>query len=97
MTTLSQPYELRDYQQELFDKVFNSWGAGFRRLLLQLPTGRGKTVLIGVKVAKLHSSATQRLEVLTHRSFRKIFLNWLQNPKKQPFTGKFFCKKGLKC
>lgn len=47
MTILSEPsYELRDYQQDLTQKIFAGWSAGFRRVLAQLPTGGGKTVVI---------------------------------------------------
>lgn len=45
MNTLAQHYQLRDYQQELLQKIFVQWGAGDRRLLVGLPTGAGKTVL----------------------------------------------------
>ncbi len=66
MTTLSQPYSLRDYQQELFDKVFASWGAGARRLLAQLPTGGGKTVLVAA-IAHQFTRRGEKVLFLAHR------------------------------
>lgn len=38
---------LRDYQQDSVDKVYQAWAAGFRVVLLVLPTGGGKTVCMG--------------------------------------------------
>jgi len=38
-------YPLRDYQQSLIQQVFSHWCRGEKRLLLQLPTGAGKTVI----------------------------------------------------
>jgi len=37
-------YKPRDYQIDLIDRIFQAWQAN-RRLMLQLPTGGGKTVL----------------------------------------------------
>lgn len=65
-TTLSHAYSLRDYQQELFDKVFNSWGAGARRLLAQLPTGGGKTVIVAA-IADQFTRRGEGVLFLAHR------------------------------
>lgn len=37
---------LRNFQQVLFDKVFQSWSAGRRKLMPVAPTGSGKTVIV---------------------------------------------------
>ncbi len=36
---------LRPYQQEKKEEIFNAWDAGYNNVLLQLPTGGGKTKL----------------------------------------------------
>ena len=37
--------ELRPYQQEAMDSVFNEWEEGKQKTLLVLPTGCGKTIV----------------------------------------------------
>ena len=37
--------ELRPYQQEAKDSVFNEWEEGKQKTLLVLPTGCGKTIV----------------------------------------------------
>ena len=36
---------LRDYQQDLVSKTFTAWSCGIRKVLLQLSTGGGKTII----------------------------------------------------
>ena len=43
--------ELRPYQSEAKDKIFESWDSGVKRTLLVLPTGCGKTIVFS-KVAE---------------------------------------------
>lgn len=38
---------LRDYQQRQHDQVFQHWHNGHRSVMIQLPTGGGKTVIMG--------------------------------------------------
>ena len=38
---------LRDYQQRQHDEVYQNWSAGHRSVMIQLPTGGGKTVIMG--------------------------------------------------
>lgn len=38
---------LRDYQQRQHDELFQQWDAGNRSVMIQLPTGGGKTVIMG--------------------------------------------------
>lgn len=65
MTTLAQ-YSLRDYQQELVEKIISQWGAGNRRLLMGLPTGAGKTVLFSA-VAEQFIRRGEGVLILAHR------------------------------
>ena len=67
MTILSEPsYELRDYQQDLTQKIFAGWSAGSRRVLAQLPTGGGKTVVIGA-IAQQFTQRGEKVLFLAHR------------------------------
>lgn len=67
MTTLSQAsYELRDYQQDLTQKIFARWSAGSRRVLAQLPTGGGKTVVISA-IAQQFTQRGEKVLFLAHR------------------------------
>lgn len=67
MTTLSQlSYELRDYQQNLTQKIFARWSAGSRRVLAQLPTGGGKTVVISA-IAQQFTQRGEKVLFLAHR------------------------------
>jgi superfamily II DNA or RNA helicase len=36
--------QLRDYQEEIIDKVRKEFARGKKRVCLQLPTGAGKTI-----------------------------------------------------
>lgn len=57
--------EIRDYQQKLIDDIGNAFGAGHRRVMAQLATGGGKTVIFawiaGHAVAK-----GKRVLILAH-------------------------------
>lgn len=66
MKTLTQTYNLRDYQQELLQKIFAAWSAGDRRLLMQLPTGGGKTLVLA-SVAQLFTQRGEGVLILAHR------------------------------
>lgn len=65
-TLLQTTYQLRDYQQELIEKVFSQWRAGHRRLLMQLPTGAGKTVVFSA-VSRQFTQRGEGVLVLAHR------------------------------
>ena len=58
--------KLRDYQQELLVKVFEAFNH-YRRVMLQLPTGGGKTVLFSAIANELISLGYKVL-VLAHRT-----------------------------
>lgn len=67
MSTLSQTsYRLRDYQQALVADVLACWQAGQRRVMMQLPTGGGKTVIFSAIAAQFTARGEGAL-VVAHR------------------------------
>lgn len=65
-TTAKLAYKLRDYQTELIQKVMSSWARGHRRVMLQLPTGGGKTVVFSM-IAHEFLNRDMGVLVLAHR------------------------------
>ncbi|MDC0831889.1 DEAD/DEAH box helicase [Geitlerinema sp. CS-897] len=64
---MSLRYSLRDYQSILVQQVFKEWTTGrSRRVLLQLPTGAGKTVVFS-SIAQQFTDRKQPVLVLAHR------------------------------
>ncbi len=63
---LASTYQLRDYQKDLVQQVFKSWAAGHRRLMLQLPTGGGKTIIFS-EIARSFLNQGMGVLVLAHR------------------------------
>jgi superfamily II DNA or RNA helicase len=59
-------YQLRPYQSDLLDRLSQSSKAGMRRVMLQLPTGGGKTVVFSHLVQTFAASGKTVL-VLAHR------------------------------
>lgn len=59
-------YQLRDYQTNLINQVFASWAKGSRKVLAQLPTGGGKTVIFSA-IAKEFLKRGEGVLVLAHR------------------------------
>ncbi len=59
---------LRDYQQEIVNKLRDSIRAGNRVIMIQLPTGGGKTA-IGSYLSKRFIHAGGRQQVFLHRDF----------------------------
>lgn len=57
---------LREYQTELISKIYQSWERGNRKVLAQLPTGGGKTIIISAIVQTSLKSDLKCL-VLAHR------------------------------
>ena len=45
--------ELRDYQNEMLDRLQRTWREGKRSVMVQMPTGTGKTVLLGAVIKGL--------------------------------------------
>lgn len=58
--------ELRPYQQEAKDHIFEEWNKGIKRTLLVLPTGCGKTIVFA-KVAEECVRRGDRVLILAHR------------------------------
>jgi superfamily II DNA or RNA helicase len=58
--------ELRDYQQDAVDSVFNSW-QNFDRVLGVAPTGAGKTIIFAEGAARGLASDGGRTLILAHR------------------------------
>jgi superfamily II DNA or RNA helicase len=58
--------ELRPYQTEGIQKIFNSWKSGKRSILFQMPTGTGKTVLFS-QIVKLGFVNNRRILIVVHR------------------------------
>lgn len=58
--------ELRPYQQEAKDAVFEQWDNGIRKTLLVLPTGCGKTIVFA-KITEDCVRKGERVLILAHR------------------------------
>jgi len=59
-------YKLRDYQQELEDEIFKLWAIGTRCIMVQLPTGGGKTKTFG-SITHKQLDIGWRVLVIAHR------------------------------
>ncbi|AYD82048.1 helicase [Mycobacterium phage Saguaro] len=66
MTTTIEPRELRDYQVAAADAVEHQWADGKRRTGVVLPTGSGKSTVIG-EVARRAYYRDQTVLCLAHR------------------------------
>lgn len=64
--TQSQQVTLRAYQQDLFDRIFHEWIVGSQRVLAQLPTGGGKTIVLAA-IAAVFVSKGESVLALAHR------------------------------
>lgn len=58
---------LRDYQRESKDAVWNAWGRGVQRPAVVLPTGSGKTVIFSHMIDHYLEAWPYRVVVLVHR------------------------------
>lgn len=58
--------ELRPYQEEAKNAIFEQWDAGVKRTLLVLPTGTGKTIVFA-KVTEDCVRKGERVLILAHR------------------------------
>ncbi|MBL1203131.1 MAG: DEAD/DEAH box helicase [Nostoc sp. GBBB01] len=57
---------LRDYQQDLVSKTFTAWSCGIRKVLLQLSTGGGKTIIFAA-IASEFIAQGEGVLVVAHR------------------------------
>ena len=58
--------QLRPYQAQAKDAVLSEWNKGYRKTLLVLPTGTGKTVVFS-KVVENQVNQGGRALILAHR------------------------------
>ena len=58
--------ELRPYQKEARAAVFEQWEQGFKKTLVVLPTGCGKTIVFA-KITEDCVRKGQRVLILAHR------------------------------
>lgn len=58
--------ELRPYQKEAHDSIFEEWNKGVQKTLLVLPTGCGKTIVFA-EVAKNCVKSGDRVLIMAHR------------------------------
>lgn len=56
--------ELRDYQHEMKHRLYEKWWGGSRSVMVQMPTGTGKTFLMA---AVVRENAADGVLVVTHR------------------------------
>lgn len=59
-------FQLRPYQSDLISKIYASWESGHRKILAQLSTGGGKTIVLSSIVKQSVESGAKCL-VLAHR------------------------------
>ncbi|MBD2459372.1 DEAD/DEAH box helicase [Nostoc sp. FACHB-87] len=59
-------FSLRDYQQDLVSKTFAAWNSGIRKVLLQLSTGGGKTIIFAAIASKM-TAQSEGVLVVAHR------------------------------
>lgn len=59
-------FELRPYQAEAKQAILNAWDEGFRKALLVLPTGCGKTVVFA-SVTQTQVEKGRRVLIMAHR------------------------------
>jgi superfamily II DNA or RNA helicase len=61
-------YQLREYQINIVDKIYESWAHGNRRVMAQLSTGGGKSVILSAIVQNLNFNIGAKCLVLAHRT-----------------------------
>lgn len=62
-----QPRQLRDYQIAARDAVLSDWGEGIKRTAVVLPTGTGKSSVLGSLISEAYQRGL-RVAVLAHRA-----------------------------
>ena len=59
--------QLRDYQIDIVQQIFEQWSSGYNALLMQLPTGAGKTIIF-TAVANEFIAMGEPVLVIAHRT-----------------------------
>ena len=81
--------ELRDYQNEMLDRLQRTWREGKRSVMVQMPTGTGKTVVMAALMKSLSPDPSPKRE--GRRLARSGALEELKNEEikelKSPFGG----------
>jgi superfamily II DNA or RNA helicase len=60
--------ELRPYQHEAIDRIRDAIAAGYRRILLVVPTGGGKTIISAAMIAARSSEGDAACSLRTAAS-----------------------------
>lgn len=73
------PYRerLRDYQRVCCKRIAEAWKGGNRSVLLQLPTGAGKTVIAGAIMEAIYNKGKRSLVLVHRRELIKQFVDTL--------------------
>ena len=58
--------EIRDYQQEAIDKIYGVWNSGVTKVMFQMPTGTGKTVIFN-QIVKQELEKKSTVLIVAHR------------------------------
>ncbi|MCL1493990.1 MAG: DEAD/DEAH box helicase family protein [Pseudanabaena sp. Salubria-1] len=58
--------EIRDYQQEGIDKIYGVWNSGVTKVMFQMPTGTGKTVVFN-QIVKQELEKKSTVLIVAHR------------------------------
>ena len=66
-TDLDSTLQLRDYQLNILQQIFDNWFAGHSSVAVQLPTGAGKTIIF-TAVANEFVAQSQPVLVIAHRT-----------------------------
>ncbi len=66
LNTVIERYKLRDYQIDLIDKIKLSLAEGFKKILVVLPTGGGKTIVMA-EFIKVLAEELKNILFLAHR------------------------------
>lgn len=61
------PITLRDYQQDVVYKIYESWQRGNRNVCAVLPTGAGKTFIVA-DIVKRHQTSGKHSAIIAHRN-----------------------------
>ncbi|NEP23720.1 DEAD/DEAH box helicase [Moorena sp. SIO3I6] len=81
---LNSEISLRNYQEELVFGVFEEWRSGKRRVMVQLPTGGGKTVCIGALVQYFVQQGLKVLAIAHRKELITQLSETLENITKLP-------------